>query len=251
MAMETGKRMGRRTRVVIGVGAALLALVVLATTAFAAGPGGRFGNRGGMGNGNGNFGPEAVVTAVDTSAQTITLAGVPQQIAAVKVDATVKLTATQPDGTKKDVAIGDFKAGSLVRVELNVQRGNGRSGQGTTGQTPTATVKGITLLPAGQARVEGLVTATSGGTLTVVGMGGLQLTVNTSGAKVTKGQNDAAASAGDIKVGDRITAGGAQSGTTINATTLRILDLSNRGRGGQKPAGMRPAGTQPAGTVKP
>lgn len=241
MAMERGTRMSRRARALIGIGAALLALIVLATTAIAAGPGGRFGNRGGNGSGgsgDGNFSPEAVVTAVDTGAQTITLAGVPQQIATVKVDANVKLTAIQPDGTSKDAAIGDFKTGSLVRVALNVQRGNRQAGQ-----APAATVQGLSLLPAGQARVEGLVTANNGGTLTIVGMGGLQLTVNTSGAKVTQGQNNAAANAGDIKVGDRIVASGAQNGTAINATTVRILDLSNLERGGMNPAGARPTGT--------
>lgn len=251
MTTQTGTRMGRRTGMLIGIGAALLALVVLATTAFAAGPGGRFGNRAGNGNdngnenGGGNFGPQAVVTAVDTGAQTITLAGVPQQIATVKVGANVKLTAIQPDGTSKDAAIGDFKAGSLVRVAVNAQHG-GRGGQGGQGtQTPSATVTGLALLPAGQARVEGLVTATSGGTLTIVGMGGLQLTVNTSGATVTRGQNNAA-SAGDIKVGDRIVAGGTQNGATINATTVRIFDLSNLGRGGANPGGARPTGTASA-----
>src|SRR5690242_13181244 len=103
MDMATGNRMRTRTRVAIGLGVAILALLVLTTTAFAAGPFGRFQAGNGK-NGNGNmgnrgFGPEAIVTAVDTTAQTITLAGVPQQIATVKVDSNVKLTAIQPDGT--------------------------------------------------------------------------------------------------------------------------------------------------------
>lgn len=243
MDMVTGNRMRTRTRVAIGLGVAVLALLVLTTTAFAAGPFGRFQAGNGK-NGNGNmgnrgFGPEAIVTAVDTTAQTITLAGVPQQIATVKVDSNVKLTAIQPDGTAKDATIADFKTGALVQVQLNIQRPN-RGNKGTppanTGTPPMAnvSVKGLALLPAGTVHVEGLVTANSNGTVQIVGMGGLQLTVNAGSAKITKGQNTAATAA-DITVGTRIIATGTQNGTTVNATTVRIIDLSMFGKGGTRP----------------
>ena len=238
MDMVTGNRMRTRTRVVIGLGVAVLALLVLTTTAFAAGPFGRF--QPGNGDNNGTmgdrgFGPEAIVTAVDTNAQTITLAGVPQQITTVKVDSNVKLTAIQADGTSKDAAIGDFKVGSLVRVQLNIQRPNRGSGSppANNGQAPNVSVKGLALLPAGIVHVEGLVTASSNGTVQIVGMGGLQLTVNAGSATITKGQNTAAG-VGDITVGTRIVATGTQSGTTVNATTVNIIDLSNFGKGGAK-----------------
>jgi hypothetical protein len=240
MNMGTGNRLRTRTRVAIGLGIAVLALAVVTTTAFAAGPFGHFqagsstpANRG---MGNGGFGPEAIVTAVDTNAQTITLAGVPQQLTTIKVDSSVKLTAIQPDGTSKDATISDFKTGALVRVQLNIQRPN--RGKGTppanNGQAPNFSVKGLALLPAGTVRVEGLVTANSNGTVQIVGMGGLQLTVNAGSAKITKGQNTAAG-VGDITVGTRILATGTQSGTTVNATTVRIIDLSAFGRGGMRP----------------
>jgi hypothetical protein len=245
MDMATGNRMRTRTRVAIGLGVAILALLVLTTTAFAAGPFGRFqagnGNNSNNGHmGNRGFEPEAIVTAVDTTAQTITLAGVPQQMTTVKVDSNVKLTAIQPDGTSKDATIADFKTGALVRVQLNIQRpnrGNGNNGTppANTGNQPAAnvSVKGLALLPAGIVHVEGLVTANSNGTIQIVGMGGLQLTVNAGSATITKGQN-AAATANDITVGTRIVATGTQSGTTVNATTVRIVDLSALGKGGPK-----------------
>jgi hypothetical protein len=255
MDMGTGKRVQTRTRVVIGLGIAVLALLVLTTTAFAAGPFAHFqagnGNKGTNGNTgnkaammNQGFGPEAIVSAVDTTAQTITLAGVPQQMATIKVDANVKLTAIQPDGTSKDAAIGDFKAGSLVRVQFNIQRpnrGNGNNGNNGTppanngnGQMPAVTVKGLALLPVGTVHVQGLVTANNNGTIQIIDAGGLQLTVNASGAKITKGQNAAAATT-DITVGTRIMATGTQSGTTVNATTVRIIDLSALGQRGARP----------------
>jgi hypothetical protein len=244
MDMATGNRMRTRTRVAIGLGAAIVALLVLTTTAFAAGPFSRFQAGNGTNGNNGEmmrqgFGPEAVVTAVDATAQTIMLAGVPQQIATVKVDSNVKLSAIQPDGSSKDAAFGDFKVGSLVRVQLNIQRparGNGNNGTPApnNGQMPNVSVKGLALLPAGVVHVEGLVTSSSNGTVQIVGMGGLQLTVNVGSAKVTKGQNTAA-TAGDVTVGTRIVATGTQSGTTVNATSVRIVDFSMFGKGGARP----------------
>lgn len=244
MASGTVNR-NHRKRIVIGIAVAVVALLVVATTVFAAGPG-----RGGGAMNGGGFGPRAVVTAVDTTNQTITLGGLPQQIATVKIDQSVKLVAIQPDGTTKDAAIGDFKAGSLVEVNFtfNGQRGMGRGkgkpnqatqtaqpsqpSQPTTQGQPMVTVTQIGLVGAGQVRVEGLVTANSGGTLQIVSGGGLQLTISTTGTtKVTKGPNTAAASVNDIKVGDRIVADGTQNGATVTATTLRIADLS-----GMKPS---------------
>jgi len=254
---------GTRKRVLIGIIAGVLALLTVATTVFAAGSG-RHGfaaptgneQAGNIGPGERGFGPRAIVTAVDTANQTITLGGLPQQVATVKIDQNVKLVAIQPDGTTKDAAIGDFKTGSLIEVRFQFNgrngRGPGRPGTGSAqpgvapnppstgnGQgQPNATVTQLALVPAGQVRVEGLVTAT-GGTLTVVDGGGLQLTVATSGStKVTKGT--ATAAVGDIKVGDRITATGTQNGATVNADTLRIFD----------PSAMRQARTNP-GTASP
>ncbi len=253
---------GTRKRVMIGIVAAIVALLTVATTVFAGGFGGRHGFAAPRGNnqpstnqpGNTNrgergFGPRAIVTAVDTTNQTITLGGVPQQSATVKIDQTVKLVAIQPDGTTKDAAISDFKVGSLVAVHFPFngrggrahsagqpgitpnQPGSGSAQPGTTPNQPSnnqgqanVTVTELALVPAGRVHVSGLVTAT-GSTLTIVDGGGLQLTITpTSGAKVTKGT--ATASVTDIKVGDRITATGTQNGVIVNADMLRIFDPS-------------------------
>ncbi|MDQ2784661.1 MAG: hypothetical protein M3Y58_06630 [Chloroflexota bacterium] len=269
---------GRRKRVMIGIVAAIVALLTVATTVFASGFGGRHGfaaptgnnqpSNNQMGNNNRGFGPRAIVTAADTTKHTITLGGLPQQIATVTINQNVKLVAIQPDGTTKDAAIGDFTTGSLVEVHFQFNgrggrgRGNGQPGMtpnqpgngptqpGTTpnqpsnGQgQPNVTVTELALVPAGQVRVEGLVTAT-GNTLTIVDGGGLQLTITPSGsAKVTKGT--ATASGTDIKVGDRITVSGTQNGAGVNADTIRIFDPSAM-RSGMRP-GMKPgSGNQPA-----
>jgi hypothetical protein len=106
---------------------------------------------------------------------------------------------------------------------------------------PKATVTELALVTTGQVRIQGLVTSTTGG-LQIIDGGGLQLTINATGATVTKGQGNTAASATDIKIGDRILVGGTQSGATVNATTIRIVDLSTLGQRGMKPgAGNAPA----------
>jgi hypothetical protein len=257
---------GTRKRIIIGVVAAVVALLTVATTAFAAGFGGRHGFAAPGGNPPANgqagnntqayrgFGPRAVVTAVDTTNQTITLGGLPQQIATVKVDASVKLVAIQPDGTTKDATIANFTTGSLVEVHVQFTGRGSRRGPGNPGNAPNQPgnapsqpntnppkVTELALVPAGQVNVSGLVTAT-GGTLTIVDGGGLQLTINAGSAKVTKGT--AAASVTDIKVGDRITVTGTQSGATVNASTIRIFDLSAI-KPGMRP-GMKPGAGSPA-----
>jgi hypothetical protein len=257
--MESGTPTGKRKRVTIGIVVAIVALLALATTAIAAGPGIRGFAAGGSTAANGaapkgmqNFGPRAVVTAIDATSQTITLGGLPQQIATVKVDQSVKLVAVQPDGTTKDAVFTDFKVGSLVDVHFKFNgvrpaRGQGQPGTGqapaNNGQpstTPKATITELALVTAGQVHVQGLVTSTTGG-IQIIDGGGLQLTINATGATVTKGQANTAASATDIKVGDRILVGGTQSGATVNATTIRIMDPSALGQRGMKPgAGNAP-----------
>lgn len=249
---------GSRKRLFVGIGIAIVALLALATTALAAGIGGHRNapNAGVAGSNNGGhmFGPRALVTAVDTTKNTITLGGVPQQWATITVDSNIKLAALQPDGTTKDAVIGDFKQGSVVQVGVKFNgrpgRGNGQPGNGqqpapgsgspsaaapANGQgKPNVTVTQLTLVPAGTVRTSGLVTSISGGTIQIIDSGGLQLTVNAASAKVTKGQNTAAALT-DIKVGDRIMVDGTQAAgsTTVNATTLRLFDPSMMRPGSQ------------------
>jgi hypothetical protein len=255
---------GTRKRLIIGVIAAVVALLTVATTVFAAGFGGRHnfaapggnnrpanGKPGSMGQADRGFGPRAIVTAVDTTNQTITLGGLPQQIATVKVDQTVKLVTIQPDGTTKDATITNFTTGSLVEVHFKFNgRGKGRGpsqpgnapSQPSTGSAqPMVNVTELALVPAGQVHVAGLVTIT-GGTLTIVDSSGLQLTINTANAKVTKGT--ATANVTDIKVGDRIMITGTQNGATVNAATIRLFDPSAM-KPGMRP-GMKPGAGSPA-----
>ena len=249
--MVSGTPAGKRKRVIIGIAVAVVALLALATTAIAAGPGIRgfapggssstpgAGAKGGPNFGQ-NFGPRAVVTAVDATNQTITLGGLPQQIATVKVDQTIKLVATQPDGTTKAAAFTDFKVGSLVDVQFKFNGARPaivarvsrvpRRRRSPAGQAkPMATITQLALVTPGQVHVQGLVTSTTGG-LQIIDGGGLQLTINAGSATVTKGQDKTAASATDIKVGDRISVSGTQSGATVNATTIRIADLTAFGQ---------------------
>jgi hypothetical protein len=254
-----------RKRLIIGVIAAVVALLTVATTVFAAGFGGRHnfaapggnnqpanGKPAGNGQADRGLGPRAIVTAVDTTNQTITLGGLPQQIATVKIDQSVKLVAIQPDGTTKDAAITDFKTGSLVEVHFTFngrggkgrgpgQPGNAPSQPGTGSAQPMMTVTELALVPVGQVHVAGLVTVT-GGTLTIVDSSGLQLTINTANAKVTKGT--ATANVTDIKVGDRIMITGTQNGATVNAATIRLFDPSAM-KPGMRP-GMKPGAGSPA-----
>jgi hypothetical protein len=265
--MDSGTNMvsdtptGKRKRLIFGIAVAVVALLALATTAIAAGPGIRgfapggssstpgAGAKGGQNFGQ-NFGPRAVVTAVDATNQTITLGGLPQQIAAVKVDQTIQLVATQPDGTTKPAVFTDFNVGSLVDVHFKFNGVRPARGQGQPGtaQTPVAssqakpmaTITQLALVTPGQVQVQGLVTSTTGG-LQIIDGGGLQLTINTGSATVTKGQNKTAASATDIKVGDRISVSGTQSGATVNATTIRIADLTAFGQPPMRPGMGKPA----------
>lgn len=261
MASGLVGRMRTRKRLVIGFALAIVALLAIATTAIAAGPG-RFAPAGnGNTNGQGFHGPRAVITAVDASAQTITLGGLPQQVATVKVTSDVTLVALQADGTTKPATFTNFTVGSVVEVGIKGPgRGAGNPGgnasppSGTQGQ-PNVTVTQLALVPAGQVRVEGLVLSTGSGSFQILEGGGLKLTVQAGSAKVTTGNQNTAASLTDVKVGSRVSVSGTQSADTVTATDVRIFDLSNLQGRGNRP-GMRnpnaPTGTGTAtGTAKP
>lgn len=268
----TAQRPPRRARrgILIGVSVALVALLVLGATAVTAQrnekrfAGGAFaghafgmpndapGNdkpRGPWGDGRGMPGLQGVVTAVDASAKTIILAGIPG-VPTVTADANLKLTAAQADGTTKPAALADFKAGQVVRVHGTIDRSQIPQGQKPDPSKIKLTVTEITALPSGVVRGFGLVTAVNGSTFTVQAMGGLTLTVNGSAAKVTKGRDNAAASAGDIKVGDRISFTGTQQGNAVNATQIGLMSggfpFGPGGFGGPgKPGGPGGRGPRP------
>jgi hypothetical protein len=178
---------------------------------------------GGMRPGQGGFpGLQGVVTAVDANAKTITIAGVPG-VTTVTVDNTVKLSARQADGTVKDAAITDFKAGQVVQVRGSIDRSQFQPGQRPDPSKIKLTVTQLTVDVSGVVRSSGIVTAVSGNSITVSAPGGLTLTVTpASGAKITK-SDKSAGSASDIHVGDHISFQGTQQANTINASDIRIM----------------------------
>jgi hypothetical protein len=165
---------------------------------------------------------QGVVTAVDANAKTITIAGVPG-VTTVTVDNTVKLSTRQADGTTKDAAITDFKAGQVVTVHGRIDRSQFQPGQRPDPSKLKLIVTELTVDVSGIVRSGGLVTAVSSNSFTVSAMGGLTLTVTpASGAKITKADRSAG-SASDIHVGDHISFQGTQQGTTISASDIRVM----------------------------
>lgn len=267
-------RTGRHRRWLLGAGTfvAVLALMLVAGNAFGVsaqgmrgiGPGRMMPNGNG---GNGMMGPfgfghgiRAVVTGVDTGANTITLAGLPQQITTVKLDNTVKLETLQADGTTKPAAIGDFKSGTLVRIGIG--RGNGSNGS-NGGTQPTGTpganqgrfgfaINDLAIVPDNIAEVSGLVIANNNGTYTIAADGGLRLTVKTQGNTTYTSARNAAATAADVKVGTRIIVNGTQAPDGITATTVRVMDFSNfpMGNGNGGNGSNRPMPNGPRATPK-
>jgi hypothetical protein len=176
-----------------------------------------------MGPGQRGFpGLQGVVTAIDANAKTITVAGVPG-VTTVTVDANVKLSARQADGTTKDAAITDFKAGQVVQVRGKVDRSQFQPGQRPDPSKIKLTVTELVVDVSGVVRGGGIVTAVNGSSITVSAMGGLMLTVTpTSGAKITKADKSAG-SASDIHVGDHISFQGTQQGNTVSASDIRVM----------------------------
>jgi hypothetical protein len=235
-----------RARTVLMIGAALALLLVTATAVTAAGgwpfsrahygmtaaqkqapaPGGP------MMQGRGGFpGLEGVVTAVDESSKTLTIAGVPG-VTTVTIDANIKLTMTNADGTTQNVALGDFRVGEIVQVHGKIDRSQFTPGQRPDPTKIKLTVTEIVVPPAGIVRGSGIVTAINGNTFTVVEMGNLTLSVTpASGATLNKADGSTFA-VGDIKVGDHLTFSGTQSGNAISASNLRLMPQGSFGQGG-------------------
>ncbi len=211
-----------------------------------AGPGGPNGQQRGF------PGLQGIVTAVDANAKTITLAGVPG-VTTVTVDANVTLTMLKADGTTTTAMLTDFKSGQLVRVHGKPDRGQTPSGQRPNPANFKLMVSEITLSPAGMVRGFGLVTATSGNTITVVGMGGLSLTVTPASGATLKKMDGSAFAIGDVKVGDRLMFSGQQTGNAISASDLRLIPQGSFGKGGFGPGspggqgGWHPGGFRPPG----
>jgi hypothetical protein len=266
-------RAQHRARTVLIVGAALALLLVTATAVTAA-TGWRFGrfqnhamagrdqapgmNRpGGQG---GMPGIQGVVTALDESAKTVTIAGIPG-VTTVTIDANVKLSAIQADGTTRSAALGDFLPGKVIRVHGKIDRGQITPGQRPNPANFKLTVTEI-VLQSGVARGFGLVTAVSGNTVTINEMGGLSLTVTPGAGATLKKMDGSTFAMSDIKVGDHLIFSGTQSGNAISASSLRLIAQGSFGPGGfgRGPGGFGPPrgpgpngpnGPKPPGTPKP
>jgi hypothetical protein len=247
-----------RTRTALMIGAALALLLVTATAVTAAGwpfshthngataaqkqppaPGGP------MTQGRGRFpGLEGVVTVVDESAKTLTIAGVPG-VTTVTIDANVKLTMMNADGTTQNVALGDFRAGEVVQVHGTIDRSQFTPGQRPDPTKIKLTVTEIVVPPAGVVRGSGIVTAVSGNTFTVVEMGNLTFSVTPAGGATLKKMDGSTFAIGDVKVGDHLTFTGTQNGNAISASNLRLMPQGSFGQGGFGGFGPRrgPGGT--------
>ncbi|MGI8854875.1 MAG: hypothetical protein ACR2JW_03915 [Thermomicrobiales bacterium] len=234
-----------RARTVLIIGGALALLLVTATAVTAA-TGWPFRNHndattaqaqapgqgGPMMQGRGGFpGLEGVVTAVDQVAKTLTIAGVPG-VTTVTIDANVKLTQTNADGTTQNVALGDFRTGEVVQVHGKIDRSQIQPGQRPDPTKIKLTVTEIVVPPAGVARGSGIVTAIKGNTITVVGMGNLTLNVTPASGATLKKMDGSTFAVGDIKVGDHLTFRGTQSGDAISASDLRLMPQGSFGMGG-------------------
>ncbi len=199
-------------------------------------------------------GLQGVVTAVDPAAKTITLAGVPG-VTTVTIDANVKLTMLKADGTTTPATLTDFKPNQIVRVHGKPDRGQVPPGQAPNPANFKLTVSEITLAPAGLVHGFGLVTIASGNTITVVGMGGLTLTVTPASNATLKKMDGSAFAIGDVKVGDHLMFSGQQNGNAVSASDLRLIPQGSFGKGGffghgsgpGGPGGPRPGGPRPPG----
>jgi hypothetical protein len=233
-----------RTVLVIGVALALLLVTATAVTAATGWPFSRThygataaqkqapGQGGPTMRGRGGFpGLAGVVTAVDESAKTLTIAGIPG-VTTVTVDANVKLTTMNTDGTTQNAALGDFRAGEVVQVHGKIDRSQFQPGQRPDPTKIKLIVTEIVVPPAGIVRGSGIVTVIKGNTITVVGMGNLALNVTPASGATLKKMDGSTFAVGDIKVGDRLTFRGTQSGDAISASDLRLMPQGSFGKGG-------------------
>jgi len=258
----TSHRTPRWGRVILAVVTVVTLLAISATAVTAATGKWRFGQHASgdqqfdkmaSGNGQGQRGMpglEGVVTAIDAGAKKITLAGAPG-VTTVTVDATVALTALQADGTTKPATLGDFTVGRVVRVHGKIDRSKIQPGQRPNPADITLMVTEITLVPNGDVRGFGLVTAINGGALTVSEMGNLTVVVTPASGATIKKMDGMAVAVGDIKVGDRVAFHGTQqSGNAVSASDLRVMAQGSFGRGGFGP-GMGGSGFGPGGGFGP
>ncbi len=219
--MSLRKRKSPHRRWMLGIAALVAALAVLTiatTAALSQAPSipGFHAPWQGQTGWSGPDGLRAVIQSIDAGANTITVAGLPDRISTVKVN-TVTLTAMQSDGITKPAAIGDFKAGSLVRVGF--ARGTGA-------------ITAIVLIPDNVAAVSGVVLASSNGVYSLATEGGLRLTVKTQANTAYTKHRGETVTAADVQVGSDIVVHGTQAPDGVTATTVRVIDATAFAHGG-------------------
>jgi len=186
--------------------ALLLVVTALSSSSLAeAAPGERGPRRGGAGG---------EVTAV--SADSITILNRNEDSVVVNVDenTTVRLAATQSEGTLSDIAVGD-----TVRV------------RGRRGDEGTVNARSITVQPDGD-KVGGRVTAVDGSTISLENRDGTA-SVSTDGSTVFY-LNGEAASIADVTEGNRVVAYGVtQADGSVSATLVLIRQRSGGNANGR------------------
>jgi len=180
------------------------------------------------------------VTAVNSSVLTINaMAGKIKTTYTIDAASAV-LTKGMGKGTPATIAIADIKIGDRI---FAIGTLNGTNVSATSvrdlGQfnkrinSNKTAIKGNMFM--------GTVTAVIGSTITATGWNKTAYTVNAGAAKLTKGLGKDAATIAlsDIKVGDRISAVGAVSGTTVAATSVRDLGQAKPGVHAHRGSGQK------------
>ena len=221
-------------------GSVLLGSLLLAGTAFAAGPGSWQGGMGGRVPGV--FG---TVSSISGTTLTVTSKGFGQNAAqtAYTVDASnATVTKNGSASTLSNVSVGD-----TVMVQGTVSGTNvtatsirdgmmGRMGKMSGGQKPNMGIASHT--PAiqgnGQPVVGGNVTAVSGNSLTVTNKSNVTYTVDATNATISK-TGVASATISNVAVGDSVVIQGTVNGTSIIAASVIDSGMSSAASGSAQP----------------
>ena len=184
--------------------ALLLVVTALSSSSLAEAAPGERGPRGGGAGGE--------VTAVDTDSITILNRNDESVVVNVDENTTVRLVATQSEGSLSDITVGDH-------VSVRARRGD---------EEGTVNARSITVQPAGD-KVGGRVTSVDGSTISLENRDGT-LSVSTDAGTVFF-LNGEAASLADVTEGNSVSAyGETQADGSVSATLVLIRDRSGNGR---------------------
>ena len=180
------------------------------------------------------------VTAVKGSALTIQ-STVGKVKTAYAVDAaSAVLTKGMGKGTPATIAIADIKIGDRI-FAIGTLNGTIVSATSVRDMGQIAARKNKPPMNKHSNMFTGTVTAVNGSLITATGWDKTVYTINVGAAKITKGMGKDAATIAlaDIKVGDKISAVGAVSGTTVAATSVRDLGQAKPGVHAHRGSGQK------------